>query len=61
MEMGASIHSESSPPPDVDAQFWGPGNHLYRNYHTGLDGILLCYQLFAGILTISFIVFSTPL
>lgn len=28
----------TSPQPDVDAEFFGPGDHLYRNYHMVLDG-----------------------
>ncbi|KAG2135326.1 hypothetical protein DEU56DRAFT_738053 [Suillus clintonianus] len=28
----------SSPLPDVNAEFFGPGNHFYRNYHKDLDG-----------------------
>ncbi|KAG1888206.1 hypothetical protein F4604DRAFT_1916128 [Suillus subluteus] len=28
----------ASPPPNVHAEFYGPGNLLYRNYHTLLDG-----------------------
>jgi hypothetical protein len=27
-----------SSPPDVEAEFFGPGNRLYRNYHKDLDG-----------------------
>lgn len=29
---------QPSPQPNIDAEFFGPGDHLYRNYHTGLDG-----------------------
>ncbi|KAG2142346.1 hypothetical protein DEU56DRAFT_939653 [Suillus clintonianus] len=28
----------SSPPPDVDTEFFGRGNHFFRNYHTQLNG-----------------------
>ncbi|KAG1888701.1 hypothetical protein F4604DRAFT_1877237 [Suillus subluteus] len=34
----ASGESRSSPPPHVHAEFYGPGDKLYRNYHTLLDG-----------------------
>jgi hypothetical protein len=27
-----------SPPADVNAEFYGPKNQFYRNYHKGLDG-----------------------
>ncbi|KAG1720920.1 uncharacterized protein EDB91DRAFT_1240360 [Suillus paluster] len=29
---------QASPPPNVHMEFFGPGNLLYRNYHTLLDG-----------------------
>jgi len=27
-----------TPEPNVQAEFFGPASHFYRNYHTGLDG-----------------------
>lgn len=33
--------SRASPPPNVHTEFFGPGNSLYRNYHTLLDGSFL--------------------
>ncbi|KAG1883443.1 hypothetical protein F4604DRAFT_1879062 [Suillus subluteus] len=32
------VPRQSSPLPDVNVEFFGPGNHLYRNYHKDLDG-----------------------
>lgn len=29
---------QQSPHADVDTEFFGRGDHLYRNYHTGLNG-----------------------
>ncbi|KAG1722877.1 uncharacterized protein EDB91DRAFT_1240170 [Suillus paluster] len=29
---------QQSPQPNIHTEFFGPGNHLYRNYHMGLDG-----------------------
>ncbi|KAG1767859.1 hypothetical protein EV702DRAFT_1182058 [Suillus placidus] len=37
IEMGEPPR-QPSPQPNIDAEFFGPGDHLYRNYHTGLDG-----------------------
>lgn len=34
----ASGESRSSPPPHVHAELYGPGDKLYCNYHTLLDG-----------------------
>ncbi|KAG1839875.1 hypothetical protein F4604DRAFT_1885178 [Suillus subluteus] len=34
----ASGESRSSPSPHVHTEFYGPGDKLYRNYHTLLDG-----------------------
>ncbi|KAG1803414.1 uncharacterized protein BJ212DRAFT_1449906 [Suillus subaureus] len=39
IEMDEPPH-HTSPQPDVDAEFFGPGDHLYRNYHMVLDGRL---------------------
>ncbi|KAG1768058.1 hypothetical protein EV702DRAFT_1253519 [Suillus placidus] len=36
IEMGEPPR-QPSPQPNIDAEFFGPGDHLYRNYHTGLD------------------------
>ncbi|KAG1782824.1 hypothetical protein EV702DRAFT_1191282 [Suillus placidus] len=36
IEMGEPLR-QPSPQPNIDAEFFGPGDHLYRNYHTGLD------------------------
>lgn len=32
-------------PPDVDTEFWGPGDHLYRNLHKGLDGNAMLFLI----------------
>jgi hypothetical protein len=29
----------SSPPPDVDTEFFGHGNHFFHNYHMKLNGL----------------------
>ncbi|KIK77748.1 hypothetical protein PAXRUDRAFT_165831 [Paxillus rubicundulus Ve08.2h10] len=34
----------SSPPPHVEAQFFGPGDKLYRNYHAKMNGTFICNE-----------------
>ncbi|KAG2743053.1 hypothetical protein P692DRAFT_20747396, partial [Suillus brevipes Sb2] len=32
-------------PPDIDTEFWGLGDHLYRNLHKVLDGNAMLYLI----------------
>jgi len=44
----------SSDAPDVDAQFYGPGNKLYRNYHCQLNGMRLdIFSVFSALIPCS--------
>jgi hypothetical protein len=36
---------QPSPQPNIDTEFFGPGNRLYRNYHMGLDGTFICWPV----------------
>lgn len=44
---------QPSPQPNVDTEFVGPGDHLYRNYHTGLNGefIHMILSLWLNVIT----------